>query len=63
MNKCDCVTLDLNKKSEKTAAKHVAITLNVLALINCLHNDYLLPHTSNSRSSPVTKYAECLESG
>lgn len=63
MNKCDCATLDLNKKSEKTATKHVAIALNVPALTNCRHDDYLLSHTSNSRSSPVTKYAGCLESG
>ena len=62
MNKCDCVTLDLNKKSEKTATKHVAIALNVLALIvSTITTFYHIQVTS--RSSPVTKYAGCLDSG
>ena len=62
MNKCDCVTLDLNKKSEKTATKHVAITLNVLTLIVSTITTFYHKQVT-SRGSPVTKYAGCLDSG
>lgn len=57
------VILDFNKNSATTATKYVATALNVLALINHLHNDYFLPHRSNSRSSSNKRYAVCLDCG
>lgn len=43
--------LDLNNKSASKAIKYVATVLNVLALINRLHNDYLLPHKSTAEAA------------
>ena len=49
--------VNCNKKSATVAIKYEATVFNLLALINHFHNDYFLPHRSNSRSSSFKRHA------